>query len=131
MWDELKAEMEAQGWAGLDKIEEQWAQNLRTKRIVSQFMKDVDLGDKRLMSMPDRVTNTIHANGGDVCRPSVINGYSGKDMGDVESWWPKWRSFFFHQQIRMPSRTGGGPEAVLPCNLLQPIKRAKYPAVTA
>ena len=34
------------------------------RKIISGFMKDKELGKKRLMSMPDRTTNTINLGGG-------------------------------------------------------------------
>ena len=47
-------------------------------------------GKKRLISMPDRVTNTIGGGpgglGGTVFRPTVINCYAG-DMPDAAAWY--------------------------------------------
>ena len=37
---------------------------LAEKTIISGFIKDAELGNKRLMSMPDRMTNTIDVVGG-------------------------------------------------------------------
>ena len=53
-----------------------WRDDLSQRRIVSQFLKDGSLGKKRLASMPDRVTNTLHdAAGAAWYRPTVINCY--------------------------------------------------------
>ena len=59
MFEKLKASMAAQGWAGIDAVEEVWESDLASRPIVSGFLKDKALGAKRLTSMPDRITNTI------------------------------------------------------------------------
>lgn len=41
-------------------------------------MKDGKLGEKRLASMPDRITNTIRTTTGPVYRPTVINCYQSR-----------------------------------------------------
>ena len=35
-----------------------WLQSFSQRPIISGFMKDRSIGEKRLTSMPDRVTNT-------------------------------------------------------------------------
>lgn len=126
MWEELKAEMEGAGFEGVAACDEKWS-DLRERRIVSQFMKDKDIGAKRLASMPDRITNSISLAGGGVAyRPSVINGFRSAPMGSVHEWWPLWLSFFF----RSPLTVKEGNPPVLPSALLRPIRRAKYPAIT-
>eukprot|EP00965_Chrysotila_dentata_P205927 6183241-Pleurochrysis_carterae.AAC.3 len=51
--------MEKEGWPGVAETESMWKDDLSQRRIVSGFMKDKTIGDKRLASMPDRVTNAI------------------------------------------------------------------------
>jgi hypothetical protein len=43
-----------------EDLQARWRRDFSTRRIVSQFLKDDALGKKRLASMPDRMTNTIH-----------------------------------------------------------------------
>ena len=65
------------------------ASDFAGRKIISGFMKDKELGEKRLASMPDRVTNTINTLGeaGKVHRPTVISCYDG-DMSSMAAWWP-------------------------------------------
>ncbi|CAE7587113.1 unnamed protein product, partial [Symbiodinium pilosum] len=64
MFQELQALMRQQGIPGVEEVEERmWRSGdlrLRDRKIVSGFIKDRSLGSKRLISMPDRITNTIH-----------------------------------------------------------------------
>ena len=62
MWAELKALMTTQGW-DVAATEQLWASDFAGRKIISGFMKDKELGEKRLASMPDRVTNTINTLG--------------------------------------------------------------------
>ena len=57
---------------------------------MNKFQDDM-LVQKRLASMPDRITNTINVEGSDepVCRPTVINMYS-EDLSTLEIWWKNW-----------------------------------------
>ena len=78
MWAELKQEMSTRGWSGLAEVEALWTSDFRKRPIISGFMKDKALGEKRLASMPDRITNTINlASGGVANRPTVINCFEG------------------------------------------------------
>lgn len=93
--------------------------------MVSGFLKDPEIGSKRLASMPDRVTNTIQlASGESVFRPTVINCYP-EDLGTLNEWFEQWLDFFFDKTVDL----GKGEKPVY--SLLQKILRAKYPAVTA
>ena len=88
-----------------------WLQSFGGRPIISAFMKDRSIGEKRLTSMPDRVTNTARrgpprtpapivptlttdrsphqinlAGGRGVAnRPTVINCFAG-DMTSSERW---------------------------------------------
>jgi hypothetical protein len=124
MFEELDNEMARLGWTGLDAVASEWSNNYSVRKIVSGFMKDPVLGKKRLISMPDRVTNTITTEDGSVYRPTVINCYQG-DMPSRAAWWEQWRAFIFHKSVQ----TGKGPRDVHA--LLKPISRAKYPALSA
>ncbi len=72
MFDRLERRMEKAGW---NSVRSYWENDFRNRRIVTDFMKDPLLGSKRLVSMPDRITNTINVVGtiDPVCRPTVIN----------------------------------------------------------
>ena len=60
MWAELRELMKARDWGGLDETEARWLSDFSSRKIISGFMKDKTLGEKRLASMPDRYTNTIN-----------------------------------------------------------------------
>lgn len=129
MFSELKALMQGRGWSGLDQVEQRWTDDLSQRQIISGFMKDKALGEKRLASMPDRITNTINVMGGGVAnRPTVINCFAG-DMSSLPKWWKEWKHFMFEKQLNLPGRDGTGSKTV-PAAMLGKIKRSKYPAVT-
>jgi hypothetical protein len=138
MFSELRGCMETAGMPCLDEVTKQWEGgdlHLRNRFVVSGFLTDRELGAKRLISMPDRVTNTINVvPRGDscyfpppVCRPSVINNYLG-DMSSVEIWWDDWKAFMFDRKLCI--RTKAGNRLLRPIEMLDPIPRSKYPAVT-
>ena len=89
------------------------------------FLRDGDVGAKRLCSMPDRVTNTVRTVGGGVmCRPTVINCY-GERMRDEDDWFERWVAYAF--DARATSADGTSRSMI---DLMVPIKRAKYPAIS-
>jgi hypothetical protein len=75
--------------------------------------------------MPDRITNTINVADSQfpVCRPTIINMYEG-DLGSVEKWWRAWETFMFDTPLKLPNSVRS------PYEMLQPIKKAKYPSIT-
>jgi hypothetical protein len=79
--------------------------------------------------MPDRITNTINVDGtpDQVFRPTVINMYEG-DLSDLNKWWSAWEKFMFDDELRIKGKSG--VESKIPYQLLQPIKKAKYPDIT-
>ncbi|KAH8056666.1 hypothetical protein JL721_9949 [Aureococcus anophagefferens] len=123
MFAELRARLEATGFEGLDAAEI-WEADYKHRKIVSGFLKDAALGAKRLVSMPDRVTNTISAGRATRTRPTVINCYRGGDLGDVASWWAAWQKFMFDEVVAV------GDASKSPAAMLPPIKKSKYPAIT-
>ncbi len=82
MYAELRSELQAQGFSGLEGLDRVWKNDYRTRKAVDGFLKDKIIGSKRLVSMPDRITNTINSDGRVICRPSVISGYE-RDMNSV------------------------------------------------
>jgi len=121
------------GWAS---VRSYWESDFRQRRIISGFVKDPSLGSKRLASMPDRVTNTIHTaltvndNGESnmVFRPTVINMFDG-DLGSQPKWWKEWESFMFDTPLNIAQKDGS-TQKMTPAQMLLPISRTKYPAVT-
>ena len=134
MFNELVAEMNVHGMFGINETTTIWRNDYKNRKIISQFLKDGQLGKKRLASMPDRVTNTINLMYGprsgekQIFRPTVINCYSG-DIPSIASWWSQWKTFMFDKEILTKTRDGK-IEAVHIVNLLTPIQRSKYPAVS-
>lgn len=129
MFEELSVLMDEQGWEAAETASAAYA-DLAKRNIISGFMKDADLGSKRLMSMPDRMTNTIDlADGGVACRPTVISCHDG-DMSSIASWWSAWKEFHFVAPLSLPGKKGAPPSSKKPCELLTKIPRAKYPALS-
>jgi len=79
--------------------------------------------------MPDRITNTINVEGSSqpVFRPTVINMYDG-DLSTSDLWWAAWEKFMFDDKVKIKTKTGIEEKA--PYEMLQPIKKAKYPEIT-
>ena len=123
-------DMESRNINGVDSVRKMWLQDYSQRKGVQNFLLDKTIGVKRLTSMPDRITNTIHNIDGSISlRPSVISAYEG-DMSSVEIWWKQWRNFIFRQEVHVLSTAAGeGPRVV--CELIEPILRSKYPAITA
>lgn len=115
-------------WQGRDGL------NLKRRNIISEFMKDAGIGNKRLTSMPDRVTNVINPEGGGKAkyRPTVISMYSGKncELNDVATWWAKWKKFMFHTTIPVLDKKTGEVETKIPFSMLLKVSNKKYPDIT-
>jgi len=128
MFDELKEEFLK---AGVSKdfvvaVEKQWKEEYKSRKIITEFVKDKTIGSKRLASMPDRVTNTINtAAGTPTMRPTPVNCYGG-EMGDIPVWWKAWKTFMFKDKVT----TVGGGEPKTPFEMLLPIQHDKYPAIS-
>lgn len=127
MWAELKALMVAQGWPGIDDVAARWEAEYAPRKIVSGFMKDKTLGDKRLASMPDRITNTINTRRGVRNRPTVINCFAG-DMTTTAKWWANWKDFMFKEKLELGSADAPvrlRPPARLPTTTAAALTRAR------
>lgn len=129
MLKELVDLMKAESWEGVDVVEKMWDEDYSKRKIVSGFLKDKGIGSKRLASMPDRITNTIRVAGKKVpmCRPSIVNNYTGQ-IKTVSEWWPKWRDFMFKERLDIEAK--GEVKSTRPCEMLGKISKAKYPALT-
>jgi len=113
---------------GITEVRAFWTEDLKHRKIISGFLKDKSLGAKRLISMPDRLTNTMTTvSHGILCRPAVINAYAG-DMQGIAEWWPQWRKFIFDMPIKL-TEAQEGPLFVY--GLFERISSKKYPALTA
>jgi hypothetical protein len=76
MFQELQQALAAAGWGGANETRQHWESDLRSRKVVAQFLRDPVLGKKRLVSMPDRLTNTVRGPGGvPRYRPTVVNCY--------------------------------------------------------
>ena len=139
MAQQLFDDMRQASVQNVEEVVARWESDYRHRRIISGFIKDSALGKKRLASMPDRITNTIHtAEGHDVFRPTVVNYYHG-DMGTTSKWWAAWRKFMFRTEVHLLDRgkvkgkegiaSKDAPSLIL--HLLDPISARKYPALTA
>ncbi|CAL1126411.1 unnamed protein product [Cladocopium goreaui] len=124
MFQRLMERMRSAELEGIDVVEKLWSSTYRTRRIVTEFLRDPVIGKKRLASMPDRVTNTIQLMQGRTYRPSVVNCYVG-ELGSLEVWFSKWLSFFFEENVDLDH---SGSKKVY--TLLQKIRKKKYPAIS-
>jgi len=125
MFTRLDSRLTGVGWTS---VRSYWESDFQNRNIVSGFMKDASLGSKRLASMPDRITNTINLDdGSQVFRPTVINMYAG-DLSTQNQWWSAWESFMFDNKLSINGKSG--IEEKVPYEMLQPIKKAKYPDIT-
>lgn len=134
MFNELAQKMKEAGFTGVDETALRYQHDLSKRSIYSGFLTDPLLGKKRLISMTDRVTNTIQTANGDVAtRPTVINCYPENDLGSIGQWWPKWIKFMFHKQFSVISNKNGNEgETIVKqvTSMLSPIKKSKYPDIT-
>ena len=130
MFQELEQSMIAANWTGVAGTRVMWDKNLKNRKIISEFLRDAELGKKRLISMPDRVTNTINTvNEGAVMRPTVVNCYNSADLSTINLWWIQWREFMFKKEVTV--RKKGVSTVVKVRDMLSKIKRSKYPSITA
>ena len=132
MFRELLRELEACCFSGLKDLEFLWEHDYRRRNAVQGFLKDKSIGEKRLTSIPDRLTNTINlCDGNKITRPTVINSYDEKQLTSTAAWWVEWKKFMFKKQVQVfkpNTDEKSAPQIVY--SLIQPIRRSKYPAIT-
>ena len=105
MFAELTEELRSQGIGALESLRRFWEVEYRERMAVAGFLKDAQLGVKRLVSLPDRVTNSIRlADGGFCLRPTVINAYDGPPLSSMAEWWTHWRNFMFRTSVQASRR---------------------------
>lgn len=116
--------------AGWKSVRSYWENDFSKRHIIADFMKDAQLGSKRLASMPDRVTNTINTEDGKtVFRPTVINMYE-EDLSTQDIWWQKYQKFLFDTPLQIKDTKTDTVGNIPVYKMLQPIKKSKYPDIT-
>lgn len=135
MLDELIDLMSKEKWNGLEETKSQYLLNYQNKKIITEFIRNDLIGKKRLISMPDRLTNTIEMSNNELAlRPTVMNCYSDK-LNNLDIWWLKWKNYMFIEPISIISKTKDANGQFMNQNvkiidIIQPIKKSKYPAIT-
>mmetsp|Transcript_72616 Transcript_72616/g.135649 ORF Transcript_72616/g.135649 Transcript_72616/m.135649 type:complete len:617 (-) Transcript_72616:180-2030(-) len=122
--DELAELMKEMDWPEVHMAVDWFKQHYMFRGIVTGFMKALDgeIGAKRFVSMPDRLTNTLQLEGGALAyRPAACNCYRKKFV-DLDDWWQQWKGFMF-KQVANGSQVRGADR-------IPTIRRAKYVAVT-
>eukprot|EP00397_Hematodinium_sp_SG-2012_P012160 GEMP01012323.1.p1 GENE.GEMP01012323.1~~GEMP01012323.1.p1 ORF type:complete len:549 (+),score=90.87 GEMP01012323.1:24-1670(+) len=128
MMEELEEILNKEGYEHVEKASEWWKENMVTRRIISGFIKDKIIGEKRLISMPDRLVNTISGPDEKVhYRPTIINGYE-KPLDSMNDWWRLWKQFMFVDAVEIEGENG--VSAKRPCELLSKISSEKYPRLS-
>jgi len=127
MFQELKDCMASIGWTGISETETLWNNDFKNRKIISGFMKDNELSLKRLVSMPDRMTNSINTDSGTLYRPTVINNFTG-NLKDLSDWWSQYKSFIFETSFEKTKN--GETQKIAVSSLMNLISKAKYPALT-
>lgn len=99
-----------QGWSGEANVRKLY-NSVGNTPVITGILKDKTLGDKRLMSWPDRFTNTVNTDGTMFYRSSPIN--ASLVPHTIEGWWGQWC-----------------PHMGLHMDRLKPLKKSRYPALT-
>lgn len=121
---ELLKEFQRNHIFGSNETASIWYGDLRNRKIISEFIKDPLLGKKRLISMPDRITNTIHTDSGSILmRPTVVNCYQA-ELNSVSEWWTRWKHYMFRTDI--PQKHG--QDKIY--SLIPKIEKSKYPSIS-
>eukprot|EP00457_Paulinella_chromatophora_P001270 gb/GEZN01001272.1/.p1 GENE.gb/GEZN01001272.1/~~gb/GEZN01001272.1/.p1 ORF type:complete len:971 (-),score=160.49 gb/GEZN01001272.1/:211-3123(-) len=108
---------------GVEEVGEIWRKDWKTRKIITGFIKDSDIENKRFVSMPDRITSSINTVNGPVNRPAVTNAYDGR-IDTIPEWWEAWKEFMFVRGLRLGSKQGSSKR---PYELLRLIRQPKYP----
>jgi hypothetical protein len=132
MFSELVEAMRTQKLNNLEQLSKIWHEDYKGRKAIQGFLKDKSIGEKRLTSMPDRITNTISLlDGSKLYRPSVINAYQGPPLASFEIWWGEWMRFMFATRVQLFDHASRDVAPQLVCSLIAPIHRNKYPAISA
>jgi len=129
MWLGLKKRFEESGWAELDLVEKYYETDYKNRKIVSGYLRDDELGLKRLASYPDRYSNTIQQpDGQSLFRPTVINLYGG-EVAPLEKWYENWIGFIFDIDVVSKNKQGETTTTKV-YQRFRPIEQKKYPKIT-
>jgi hypothetical protein len=132
MFMDLIGEMVQHKFEGIEPLKELWNEDYRNRYAIQDFLKDQTIGEKRLASMPDRITNTINLSDGTKCmRPTAINAFDGEPLDSIDKWWELWKKFIFHTHVQIYAGSRHNSNVQLVCSLIGPILRSKYPAITS
>jgi len=94
-------------------------------------LKDKAIGSKRLISMPDRISNTINSEGIVLMRPSVISMFNDDGLSTTAGWWDLWKHYMFKTQVKVLDRNKPNHfNYLFVVGMMQKISRHKYPAIT-
>jgi len=131
MVDELFQLMEPKGWVGLEETRNYYEEDVAERGIISGVLFDQKIGKKRLCSWSDRYCNSIRCVDDfdepmTLYRPSVINFSTSNALGDPKTRWKLWKQFMFDT----PVRKAAGNDPIMVCDMLQPLKKSKYPDLT-
>lgn len=134
MFFDLKIKLAENSFSDLDKISDLWNDDLCSRKIIAEFLRDKKIGKKRLCSWPERLTSRVKIRTQDDYkeeyryRPTIINAYN-KPLESISSWWDLWLKFMFEEEFHMIGASQGKTAKI--CDLFSPIKRSKYPDITA
>jgi hypothetical protein len=77
-----------------------WQTQYKERWAIGGFLKDKTIGSKRLISMPDRISNTINSEGQVLMRPSVISMFNDEGLSSTAGWWKLWTRYMFETQVK-------------------------------
>ena len=117
--------------AGAEELMRVWETEYKNRTAIDGFLKDKEIGRKRLISMPDRISNTIQSQGTMLMRPSVISMFNDEALSSTQGWWRLWKEYMFEAEIKMLDRNSPDTLRVLHVvDMMQKIPHAKYPAIS-
>ena len=99
MMGEVIQALTGHGCNGVEDLMHVWRTEYKERYAISGFLKDKAIGSKRLISMPDRISNTINSEGLVLMRPSVISMFNDVGMKTTAGWWALWKQYMFHTQV--------------------------------
>ena len=85
---------------GANQLAAVWKTEYKERWAIGGFLKDKTIGSKRLISMPDRISNTINSEGQVLMRPSVISMFNDEGLSSTAGWWKLWTYYMFETQVK-------------------------------
>lgn len=134
MYNELEQLIQQKtNWKGLNETRHLWNEEYSQRKYISQYIKDNLIGKKRLISMPDRLSNTISStslNKSNYFRPTVINCYNKSNLLSMDEWWKEWKEYIFATSLEIKNKKTKQVETKFIYEMLSPIDHFKYPSLT-